>query len=273
MRSDATMTFLEEHSTIIGMLLLAFVTIFLFSTPSMILAKEITIVGSDLTTSENVIQVRTKMDFGDKEKVQNFPNHIGNYYGVNSDTSGLTESLKADVMLMRSYRNPSSQIFLLILQSKNRSSFHPPTVCYSALGYDIEFEGKEEIVIQNESWIESPWRGAEKPKAPPKLKVKKLVVNNGKERRLVLYFYVKPQLLSDGITLIRISALTHGNDEKVLNTLKDFTSEIFPLMFEYREQEVIAKHLLRSGPSWWITIILLFFFPILILSYPRFKHG
>jgi len=102
------MTFLEEHSTIIGMLFLAFVVIFLFSTPSMILAKEITIVGSDLATSENVIQVRTKMDFGNKEKVQNFPNHIGNYYGVDCDTSGLTESLKADVMLMRSYRNPSS---------------------------------------------------------------------------------------------------------------------------------------------------------------------
>lgn len=144
------------------------------------------------------------MDFGDKEKVQNFPNHIGNYYGVDSNTSGLTESLKADVGLMRSYRNPSSQIFLLILQSKNRSRFHPPTVCYPALGYDIEKESSEEIVIQNESWIEGPWREAEKSKASLNLKVKKLLVNNEKERRIVLYFYVKPQLLSDEITLTPI---------------------------------------------------------------------
>jgi len=269
------MTFLEEHSTIIGMLFLAFVVIFLFSTPSMILAKEITIVGSDLATSENVIQVRTKMDFGNKEKVQNFPNHIGNYYGVDCDTSGLTESLKADVMLMRSYRNPSSQIFLLILQSKNRSSFHPPTVCYPALGYNIEEESDEEIVIQNESWLEGPWREVEKSNAS--LKVKKLVVNNGKERRIVLYCYVKPQLLSlsDEITLIRISALTLRDDENTLNTLKDFTSEIFPLMFEYREEQIIAKHLINSGFLGWITIVLLFFFPIFILFYPgfKFKHG
>jgi len=265
------MTFFEEHSTIIGMLFLAFVVIFLFSTPSMILAKEITVVGSDLATSENVIRVRTKMDFGNKEKVQNFPNHIGNYYDVDCDTSGLTESLKADVMLMRSYRNPSSQIFLLILQSKNRSSFHPPAVCYPPLGYNIEEESDEEIVIQNESWLEGPWREVEKSNAS--LKVKKLVVNNGKERRIVLYCYVKPQLLSlsDEITLIRTSALTHGDDEKVLNTLKDFTSEIFPLMFEYREEQVIAKHLINSGFLGWITIVLLFFFPIFILFYPKFK--
>jgi hypothetical protein len=266
------MTFLEEYSTIIGMLSLAFVIIFLFSTPSTILAKEITVVGSDLHSSAgNGIHVRTKMDFGNKEKVQNFPNRIGNYYGVECDTYGLTESLKADVMLMRSYRNPSGQIFLLILQSKNRSSFHPPTVCYPALGYEIEEESSEEIIIQNESWIESPWMGAEKSKAS--IKVKKLMVNNGKERRLVLYFYIKPQLLSDEITLIRISALTFGDDEEVLNRLKDFTSEIFPLMFEYREEQVIAKHLLNSGVSGWFTIALLFFFPIVILFYPVMKNA
>lgn len=268
------MTLLEEYSTIIGMLLLAFVIIFLFSTPSMILAKEITVVGSDLATSENAIHVRTKMDFGDKEKVQNFPTHIEDYYGVDSDTAGLTERLKADVTLMRSYHNPSSrnppsQIFLLILQSKNRSSFHPPTVCYPALGYDIEEESAEEIIIQNESWIESPWRETEKSTAS--LKVKKLAVSNGKERRMVLYFYVKPPLLSDEITLIRISALTRGEeeDEKMLTTMKDFTSEIFPLMFEYREEQVIAKHLLSSGVLGWITLVLLFSFPILIALYPR----
>jgi hypothetical protein len=263
------MTLLEEYSTIIGMLLLAFVIIFLFSTPSMILAKEITVVGSDLATSENVIPVRTKMDFGDKEKVQNFPTHIGNYSGVDCDTSGLTERLKADVTLMRSYRNPSSQIFLLILQSKNRSSFHPPTVCYPALGYEIEEESTDEIVIHNESWIEGPWRESEK--STVSLKVKKLMVSNGEERRVVLYFYVKPPLLSDDITLIRISALTRGEeeDEKVLTTMKDFTSEIFPLMFEYREEEVIATHLLSSGLLGWITLVLLFSFPILIALYPR----
>ncbi|MBE0517204.1 MAG: exosortase-associated EpsI family protein [Methanophagales archaeon] len=264
------MTLLEEYSPIIGMLVLAFVIIVLFSTPSMILAKEITIVGSDLATSENAIPVRTKMDFGDKEKVRNFPTLIGNYSGVDCDTSGLTERLKADVTLMRSYRSPPGQIFLLILQSKNRSSFHPPTVCYPALGYEIEEESTAEIVIHNESWIEAgPWREAEK--STVSLKVKKLVVSNGEERRMVLYFYVKPPLLSDEITLIRISALTFGEeeDEKVLTTMKEFTSEIFPLMFEYREEHVIATHLLGSGLLGWITLVLLFSFPILIALYPR----
>lgn len=51
--------------------------------------------------------------------------------------------------------------------------------------------------------------------------------------------------------------------------MKDFTSEIFPLMFEYREEHVIATHLLSSGFLGWITLALLFSFPILIALYPR----
>jgi len=103
-------------------------------------------------------------------------------------------------------------------------------------------------------------------KSNASLKVKKLVVNNGKERRIVLYCYVKPQLLSlsDETTLIRTLALTHGDDENTLNTLKDFTSEIFPLMFEYREEQVIAKHLIQLS-----------FYSFLSSFYPGFKfeHG
>jgi hypothetical protein len=109
-----------------------------------------------------VLELEARVYVRVRKSKQNFPTNIGNYSGVNSDTSDLTERFKADVTLMRSYRNPSSQIFLLILQSKNRPSFHPPTVCYPALGYEIEEESNEEIVIHNESWIEGPWRESEK---------------------------------------------------------------------------------------------------------------
>ena len=97
------------------------------------------------------------------------------------------------------------------------------------------------------------------------------MVSNGEERRVVLYFYVKPPLLSDDVTHIRISALTRREeeDEKVLTTMKNFTSEIFPLMFEYREEQVIVTHLLSSGLLGWITLVLLFSFPIFIALYPR----
>ena len=269
-------TFLDEHATVIGMLSLAFVFIFLFSSPSMIFAKQITVIGSDLHSSAgSQIHVRTQMDFGNKDKVQNFPKRIANYYGTNCDSTSLTESLKADVALMRSYRSPATQtqIFLLILQSKNRSSFHPPTVCYPALGYEIVQESDEEITIQNESWMESPWMGEKKHCAS--FTLKKLVVSNGKEQRIVLYFYVKPQqLLSDEITLILISAVSYpGGQEQVLNSMKLFTSEIFPLMFEHREEEQIsAVLLLRSGGIFGlIAIILLFFFPIALIVYPKLR--
>jgi len=56
----------------------------------------------------------------------------------------------------RDYSHPKlyQPVFFLIMQSTNRSSFHPPVVGYPALGYTIETEGKEKIPVQNVSWVE-----------------------------------------------------------------------------------------------------------------------
>ena len=87
-----------------------------------------------------------------------FPNDISGWSGSNYDTTRVAESLGADVMLLRAYSHPEfyQPVFFLIVQSTNRSSFHPPIVCYPALGYTIEEEGKEEIPVHNISWVEEP---------------------------------------------------------------------------------------------------------------------
>jgi len=152
-----TKSFFEEYSKLIGLLLLGFVIIILLSTPSTILARSITVLDTELShVSKDAVNVRTKMDFGNNEHIRAFPTDIGSWEGADHNTTRVAESLGADVMLMRTYVHPEfhQPVFFLIMQSKNRSSFHPPIVCYPALGYTIEEEGKEGIPVHNVSWIE-----------------------------------------------------------------------------------------------------------------------
>lgn len=275
------MKLLEEYATIIGLILLTFVFVLLFSTPSMIFADTITVVDTELArASGNAMPVRTKMDFGSNEYVNQFPKEIGNWTGFEYDTERITASLGADIMLMRAYSSPESfqPVFFLILQSTNRSSFHPPIVCYPALGYEIEEEGKETVSMSGTDWIEDPLfrKSGENMHVNETISVKKLVVvkkSDGEltERRVVLYFYVNRGFTSNTITMIRVSALAplHGSYDVILEQEKKFMADAFPYMFEFKKDEkFIVYRLIDSGVPGWLGIITLILTPILIICYP-----
>lgn len=280
------MKFFEEYSTIIGLLVLTFVIVVLFSTQSMIFAKSFTAIDTELArASGDAMQVRTKMDLGSDDCMNKFPTELGHWKGSDYYTANLAAGLGADVMLMRAYISPESYqpLFFLIVQSDNRSSFHPPIVCYPALGYTIVEEGKETIPVsvQNVGWEEefSVYGKSEEENAS--IPVKKLVVvkeSNGKitERRVVLYFYVNRGFTSNTVTMIRVSALAplSGSYEGVLEREKEFISEAFPHIFEFnKEEKLIIHRLMDSGLRGWLVIIVSFMIPILIICYPRFAKG
>jgi len=154
--------------------------------------------------------------------VQAFPTEIADWHSVGSyNKSTLAGQLGADVVLSRDYSHPSAYqpVFLLIMQSRNRSSFHPPIVCYPALGYEIEEETTEEIPVSNASWASKPlfasWESRKEELGcfNGSISAKRLVVfkeSGGKitERRVVLYFYVKDNpLAADTFTMIRVSSM------------------------------------------------------------------
>ena len=283
--------FFEEFSLLIGLILLGFVSIFLLSSPSSILASSITTIDTELShASGDAMSVRTQMDFGNNEQVAAFPREIGDWRGNNYETSKLEENLGADVMLMRAYSHPKIRqpVFFHILQSNNLSSFHPPIVCYPALGYTIAEEGKESISVPNVSWVEEPLFAISESKKDElggfngTFSVKKLIVvkesnADGKvtERRVVLYFYVKGNpLSSDTVTIVRVSALApvEGSYEGVLDICKDFMGDTFPYMFEFQQGgAIIAVRLAKSGIAGWSVIAVLFALPFLIILYPRVK--
>jgi hypothetical protein len=275
-------SFFEEYSRVIGLLLLVFVIIIVFSTPSMILARTITTIDTELSyASDDATPVRTKMDFGNKEHLQKFPEQLGNWTASEYNTTGLAERLNADVMLMRAYSHPKyyQPVFFLIMQSNNRSSFHPPTVCYPALGYTIEEEGMVVIPVQNMSWVEGSWFGTVQDLYPNvTVTAKKLIVTKeskeeGKvtERRVVLYFYVKETFASNTVTMVRISALAsrNGSYSGILNRTKEFMGDTVPYLFEVQKEYPILLTVFSSGPTTGkVAIVMLFLVPLAFIFYP-----
>lgn len=279
------MKLLEEYSTTIGLLALTFVLVILFSTPSMLFAETITVVDTELAhASGNEIPIRTKLDFGSDEHVNRLPTEIGDWNGFDYNSADIASMLGADVMLMRAYSSPDSNhtIFLLIVQSTNRSSFHPPIVCYPSLGYTIEEEDGETVHIQSMSWAETPLfeENEDDTHFNGTISTKKIVVakkSGGKitERRVVLYFYIRREFTSNTVTMIRISALApiDGSYDDVLRDEKSFLVDLFPHLFEITETEkLVVQRLMDSGVPGWIVIVVLFAIPILIICYPRFRR-
>lgn len=282
-------SFFEEYSKIIGLLVLAFVIILLFATPSMILAKAVISIDTELSRATGgEMQVRTKLDFGNNEHIQAFPQQIGDWTAYDYNTTGVAETLGADVMLLRAYLHPKlyQPVFFLIMQSNDRSSFHPPIVCYPALGYTIEEEAKAEVPVHNVSWAAGYWRSEREVTFNGTLSVKKLVVvkeskEDGRvtERRVVLYFYVKESpfgLTSNTVTMVRVSALapTKGSYDGILNITEEFMGDTIPYMFEIREEEPILFTILGSGSlTGKVALVMLFLAPLTIIFYPQIKRN
>jgi hypothetical protein len=278
--------FLDAYSKIIGLLVLALVIIMLSSTPTMILTKSINTIGTELShATEDETHVRTKMDFGSNEHISAFPQQVGNWTAYDYDTTQLAEMLDTDTMLMRTYKRPELDrpVFFLIMQSTNRSSFHPPIVCYPALGYPVEEEGKVQVPVQNASWAEGPWLSERDVTFNGTITAKKIVVGKETdegtvaERRVVLYFYVKDRpFTSNTVTMVRVSAIapTTGSYDQVLDITKTFMGDTIPYMFEIQgDSPPLFITLASSGSAIHKGVLgLLLLAPFTIIFHPQLRQ-
>ena len=293
-------SFWNEYSLLIGLSILVFILIFLLTNSEQLYSSfsHISLIDSELSSaSENETPVLTKLDLSSSEQLRKFPTDIGDWKGYDYDTSSLETYFKADCMLMRAYIKPGlyQPIFFLVMQSRVQSSFHPPVVCYPALGWTIEEEGKESVPVAHTAWTtEMPsnvWPSVgENPEYMEaffrsSIPVKKLVVFQGSmekvtERRVVLYFYMKEnKLTSRGVTMIRVSALAPliGSYDGIMDIEKEFVRDAFPYMFEIQQQkqgdgQMIIVHLVKAGLGGQLFVAFLFSIPLAILIYPRVRR-
>jgi hypothetical protein len=279
----------EDHCKFIGFFVLVIVVITLLSSPSLLLAKNVTVVGTELSYSTgNERDIRAKMDIGDLNCFSSFPKNISGWTSMDYDTKRYQEVLDADVLLMRRYKDPVSfkPVFFLITYSDNLSSFHPPIICYPSLGYTIIDESVENIPIRDVSWAEKPLYSTYENKTDAYfdsndvISVKKLDLAKYKkdvlvERKVVLYFYLKNEYsTSNAVTLVRISAVVPSEDtyDDTLALCKNFAAEAMPHMFKIAEEDdSMAASLIKAGPVGWFGIVSLLLMPVGIMFYPGIK--
>ncbi|MCD6455291.1 MAG: exosortase-associated EpsI family protein [Methanophagales archaeon] len=271
----------------IGILILMIILSVFLSTPGMVSPGGVSLVATEVQhSSGDEIFVRTKLDFAHPETMAEFPQRIGEWHSVSYNWSALKESLGADILLSRAYRHPNSSkpVFFLIIQGTNMSTFHPPIVCYPALGYEIEEEGKVEVPIANASWAAGPWRSEREGSVfKGEMSVKKLVLvkrsGDGKitERRVALYYYVKDERMSmpNEITMIRLSAIAplNGSYQEELEQMKKLASDTFPAMFEVRPEErmIAEKLIIKHGVAGFLVIAALVSLPIIFILMPSIR--
>ena len=286
------MTVAPAYRVTICVLALTTIAVLLLSTPGLIFVEGITLVDTEIQhSSGHEAFVNTKLDFASGEQIMSFPENIGDWHSISYDWSRVKESLNATVLLCRAYRHPSSPdpVFFLILQSGNASSFHPPTVCYPAIGYEIETEeaGAVAFNVTDVAWTSgSGWLSEHEGRIfHGSISAKKLVVFKDRagettDRKVVFYYFVKDEtrLIPDTITLIRISTASASNstDEDALNLCKKLAGDTFPLMFEMRPPQKMLGEIFvaEHGAIGCLTLALLFLAPIgiLLFSFPGIRR-
>ena len=281
------MSFFRHYSVIIGLALLAVMAVVLAASPDMIFSTGVSLVDTDLAQSTGTRNyIKTSMNFGDAKRLQEFPTQLDGWNGFDRETSEteyLRDYLKTDAILWRVYTQGTRGVDFVILQSKNRSSFHSPTDCYPAQGWQIEEEGKAEIPTSLIRWPEDMDAQTALGDSFP---VKKLVLRSGEgdavQRLLVLYFYIMQNPLNfftpDSITMIRVSDQipSEGSYDSNLATLKEFTALAIPQMFEpakdYKGGQSIAAMLAGYGIPGNIAIALMLAVPLSIILSPVFRR-
>lgn len=271
------MAFLKQFYWILGILLLAVITTVMLGTPETFFGKQTSFIYSNLSNpAGNRTYVRTNVDFGDEEHLRQFPQEIGSWTQRKEyDVEPWKSQLGAEVAIMRGYTKPGTrEIWFLAMQSKSRSSFHPPEVCYPAMGWEIVEEGFVDIPGEDADWIEKPLYPRFS-KEETTVRLKKMLVTKKNERRLVLYFYVKHGTLgsaSDVVTMVRISAIapSQGSYEKTLEAEQDLLLAFIPYMFDPGEREdMIIVRLVKMGAGGILIILISFMVPLGIIFYPQ----
>ena len=279
------MSFIKKYSLVVGISILIAVVVLLLSSSDLFFSSGVSFIDTDLyKSSGDEVYVKTKMDFGNSEHMENFPLQIEDWIGVKYDAGDWKELLNADTGISLAYTRPGlfPPVYLVIVQSESDTSFHPPDVCYQAQGYEIEGSGKESVVVDDPDWMEDSSRIT--------VPLAKLVVyreaenvDTGKtvidDRWLVMYCYVKEnQYTSDMVTMIRVSTRipVEGSYGDHLGLEKQFFSDALPLMFQPEEEEdwnPVVMELADWGVGGYFLIVLLVSVPFGIMVFPKTRWG
>lgn len=247
----------------------------LLSTPSMLFAKSVAMVDTELRESgPDAVRVLTRFDLGSQEQLDRIPTRMGSWTMTQErDWDRVADILNTNVLLSRDYRHPAlfQTVNLLVIESTNVSSFHPAPVCYQAQGWTVPAGGgsKVAVPVTNGTWAQQPWLSDAEPRAfagnvSAKLLEATKIGPDGAvtEKRVALYVYLKEEdwRVTRSVTWLRVEiALPPSSPpEEALPILADLLGEAVPHLFQFEEQDelTIAQFALaRYGAAASVPII------------------
>jgi len=173
-----------------------------------------------------------------------FPKQIGEWVGIEARfDQKIYDILGVDDSILANYSTSNGrhvQLYVGFYQSQREGDLiHSPKHCMPGAGWNIIQTSLEKIAMPNTN--------------PGEIKAIKLLLQNGPHRQIVLYWFQsrgriisseymqKIYLVTDSITRRRtdgsfvrlISPVINGDEGKTLNTLKDFSVQLMPILNEY----------------------------------------
>lgn len=257
----------ETWRVITGTVALILVVAGLLSTPSMIFAKTVSVVDTELREqSPHAARVLTQYDLGDNASLQKLPEKLGNWSLTHTyDWDSVATLLSANTMLSRDYERAdlAQPVNLLIVQSRNVSTFHPAPVCYVAQGWTVPDDGQiVSVPVPNASWSQAQWLSKGEPyvfqgeMTAKALDVTKGIGTKNATEHVALYVYLKREdwQITNDITWLRfeIDVPPGTGADAVLPILSDLFAQTVPHIFAFdagHEQNLAESLVTRAGAA------------------------
>lgn len=259
---------MAELSTrlIVGLLASAFLVSLLLTPTSYVTARGVSFIDTELKqATEHKQYVQVNLELSDKENLLKLPTTLGEWDMVREhDWDHISSILNSDVLLAREYAKPGiyQPFTLVIVESKNLSSFHPAPVCFTFQGYTILEEGSGvRVPTLGSPWAREAWLSQSQSGIfQGEVGAKKLIASregkyNFTEHTLATYFYIKREGFQGpgDVTWVRVSVPipSPDNHEGHLRLAQELLGEVVPLLFTIQppDETLLGAANTAGGPA------------------------
>ena len=235
-----------------GIVWLSFVLIFLLAPKDI---TEYTVIDIAFHRTEYRLIGKTAYNFNNVSDIAKIPKKIDGWTGIDFRyPERVYKILDADIILSRAYSKDGKVIWLDIINSDKRKSFHDPRVCYGAR-WNIINESVIAIELRNSSITFN------------RVYVNELDLTNKKDPNIkLLVFYWFMFRGGEGVTMVRLSSPVSVSFEETSKYLKNFTRDLLSLVYkEIKKPKSLAEVLVDKYKSFGYVIIASTFLPSVLL--------
>jgi hypothetical protein len=180
---------------------------------------EYTVIDTAFHKTDHRLIGRAAYNFNNASEIAKFPRKIDGWHGIDFRyPERVYEVLEADIVLSRAYSKEGNVIWMDVINSDKRKSFHDPRVCYGG-AWNIVNESVAEIDV-NPTAITFD-----------RIYVNRLDLENKNNQAMLVVFYWFMFRGGEGVTMIRLSSPAHENSNTYAS-MQNFVKSLMNVMYE-----------------------------------------